>query len=169
MIFDFLNYVDHSRGFSYLCDVHTNTSRTHPETYHALAIGSDLFFAAHCLANMLRVFACEELSLRSSPTSSVDRSRFHATNGCHGLQTPPRPLLIACIHNKREVHQLFTQQSPEIQLTEGIKLKKSDWASRVFTSTTARIKVHTLILQSLVLTLSSNDLGECRALLWSST
>ena len=41
--------------------------------------------------------------------------------------------------------------------------------SHVFTSTRARIKVKTLILQSLVLTLSSNDVEECRALLWSST
>ncbi len=124
LAFDFLNYVAHSRGFSYLCDVHTNTRGTHPETYHALAIGSDSFFAAHCLANVLRVFACEELPLRSSPTSSVDRRRFHATNWCHGLHTPPRPLLIACIHNKREVHQLFSQQLPEIQLAKSIRLRK---------------------------------------------
>ena len=107
-----------------MCNVHTNTSRTHPETYHALAIDSDSFFAAHCPANMLRVFACEELPLRSSPTSSVDRSRFHATNGCHGLQTPPQSLLIACIHNKQEVHLLLSQQLPEVQLAERIRLRK---------------------------------------------
>ena len=46
---------------------------------------------------------------------------------------------------------------------------KNEWASRAFTSTTARIKVNTLIFQSFVLTLSSNDIGECLALLWSST
>ncbi len=123
--------------------MHTNTSRTHPETNHTIATGSDLFFAAHCLANVLRVFACKELPFCSNPTSSLDRHCFHATNGCHGLHTPPQSLLIACIHNKQEVHLLFSQQLPEVQLAESIRLRKNEWASRAFTSTTAMIKVNT--------------------------
>ncbi len=119
--------------------------------------------------NVLRVFACKELPLCSSPTSSLDRHRFHATNGCHGLQTPPQSLLIACIHNKQEVHLLLSQQLPEVQLAERIRLRKNEWASRAFTSTTAMIKVNILILQSLVVTLSSNDIGEWQAFLWSSS
>ena len=52
-----MNYVAHSRGLSYLSNMHTDASTAEPETYCAFTIGSDSLIASNGFAEVLWILA----------------------------------------------------------------------------------------------------------------
>ena len=52
-----VNYVAHSRGLSYLSNMHTNASRAESETFCAFTVGSDTFHAPNSFSEVLWILA----------------------------------------------------------------------------------------------------------------
>lgn len=145
---DFIrNYIAHSKGFIICCaaNAHANSSRIlHPETYHAaLAIGSDALFLQ---STVLQRMCCRYLLVRNWHCVPV---QFPAYTGT--ISTPHTDDTSSII---RRLNLLL------------LPVVAAHKKSIIRLRTTARIKVKTLIFQSLVrMRLSSNDNWECLALL----